>query len=241
MKIEGKNAVREAILSGKTIEKIVFQNGIDAKEIINLAKEYGHKIQFVNKQVLDELSITKKHQGIIALASDFKYSSIDEILEYAFIKNEDVFILILDGVEDPHNLGSVLRVAECAGVHGVIIPKDRAVGVTETVVKVSAGASERIKVAKVTNLNRAIEELKNKGVFIFAADMDGESMYNTNLTGNLGLIIGSEGFGVSALTRKKADGIISIPMFGKINSLNASVSAGIVTYEAVRQRKIKKG
>ena len=240
MKIEGKNAVREAILSGKTIEKVMIQNGADSKDIHSLAKEHGVKVQFVHKQVLDELSITKKHQGIIALATDFNYSTISDILNLAKSKNEDAFILLLDGVEDPHNLGSVLRVAECAGVHGVIIPKDRAVGVTETVVKVSSGATERVKVAKVTNLNRAIEELKEKGVFVFAADMDGEQMYKTNLTGNIGIVIGSEGFGVSALTRKKVDGIISIPMFGKINSLNASVSAGVVVYEAVRQRNFNK-
>lgn len=240
MKIEGKNAVREAILSKKTIEKVMIQNGIDAKDILNLAKENGIKVQFAGKQVLDDLSITKKHQGIIAISTAFVYSSVDDILNLAKNKNEDAFIILLDGVEDPHNLGSVLRVAECAGVHGVIIPKDRAVGVTETVVKVSAGASERVKIAKVTNLNRTIDELKEKGVFIYAADMDGETMYRTNLTGNIGLIIGSEGFGVSSLTRKKADGIVSIPMFGKINSLNASVSAGIVVYEAVRQRNIIK-
>lgn len=240
MKIEGKNAVREAILTGKTIEKIMIQNGADCKELYELAKERGHKVQFANKQVLDELSVTKKHQGIIAFSTDFVYSSLDDILNLAKKKNEDAFILLLDGVEDPHNLGSVLRVAECAGVHGVVIPKDRAVGVNETVVKVSAGASERVKIAKVTNLNRAIEELKSKGVFVFAADMDGESMYKTNLTGHIGIIVGSEGFGVSSLTRKKADGIISIPMYGKINSLNASVSAGIVVYEAVRQRNYNK-
>lgn len=236
MKIEGKNAVRECIKSGKTVEKIVFQNGADVKEIINLAKESGIKVQFVSKTALDDLSVTKKHQGVIAITTDFKYSSINDIVELAKQKNEDAFILLLDGVEDPHNLGSILRVAECAGVHGVVIPKDRAVGVNETVVKVSAGATERVKVAKVTNLNRAIEELKEKNIFVFAADMDGDNMYNTNLKGNIALVVGSEGFGVSKLTRKIVDGIVSIPMYGKINSLNASVSAGIVVYEVIRQR-----
>ena len=239
MKIEGKNAVRECIKSGKTIEKIIIQNGVDVKDILSIIKENGIKVQYANKNVLDDLSVTKKHQGIIALASDYKYSSIDEIINYANNRNEDIFVLILDGVEDPHNLGSVLRVAECAGVHGVIIPKDRAVGVNETVVKVSAGASERVRVAKVTNLNRTIEDLKNRNVFVYAADMDGEIMYNTNLTGNIAIIVGSEGFGVSKLTKKLADGVVSIPMYGKINSLNASVSVGLVTYEVVRQRKFK--
>lgn len=237
MKIEGKNAVRECINANKTIEKVLIQNGSQNRELIDLAKSKGIKVQFVNKSALDDFSETKKHQGIIAIATDFKYSSVEDILAYAQKKNEDAFILILDGVEDPHNLGSVLRVAECAGVHGVIIPKDRAVGVTETVVKVSAGASERVKIAKVTNLNRTIEELKQKNIFVYCADMDGAPMTKTNLTGNIALVVGSEGFGVSKLTRKLADGIISIPMFGKINSLNASVSAGIVVYEAIRQRK----
>ena len=236
MKIEGKNAVRECINANKTIEKILVQNGSDNKELISLAKERGIKIQFVNKSALDDFSVTKKHQGIIALTTDFKYSSVEDILADAKSRNEDAFILILDGVEDPHNLGSVLRVAECAGVHGIIIPKDRAVGVTETVVKVSAGASERVKIAKVTNINRTIEDLKSKNIFVYCADMDGTPMTKTNLKGNIALVIGSEGFGVSKLTRKIADGIISIPMFGKINSLNASVSAGIVVYEAIRQR-----
>ena len=235
MKIEGKNAVRECINSGKTIEKIMMQNGIDAKDILSLAKERGIKVQFVSKPALDDLSVTKKHQGIIALTTDFVYSSINDILNLAKSKNEDAFILLLDGVEDPHNLGSILRAAECAGVHGIIIPKDRAVGVNETVVKVSAGASERVKVAKVTNLNRAIEELKQQNIFVYTADMDGDNMYRTNLRGNIALIVGSEGFGVSKLTKKLADGVISIPMYGKINSLNASVSAGLVVYEVVRQ------
>lgn len=237
MKIEGKNAVRECILSHKTIEKILIQNGSANNELVNLAKANGVKVQYINKSQMDELSVTKKHQGVIALSTDFKYSSVEDILAYAKAKNEPAFILILDGVEDPHNLGSVLRVAECAGVHGVIIPKDRAVGVTETVVKVSAGASERVRVAKVVNLNRAIEELKSKNIFVYCADMDGEPMTKTNLTGDIAIVVGSEGFGVSKLTKKLCDGVISIPMFGKINSLNASVSAGIVVYEAVRQRK----
>ena len=240
MKFEGKNACREALRTQKTIDKLLVQNGIEDKEIIELAKQRGVKIQYCNRQVMDEQSVTKKHQGVILFASDFEYSSIEEIVESAKAKGEDLLILILDGIEDPHNLGSIIRVAECAGVSGVIIPKHRAVCVNETVTKVSAGAVSRVKVARVTNINDEIKKLKERGVFVFVADMDGEEMYNANLKGDIGIVIGSEGFGVSELTRKIADGIISIPMYGKINSLNASVSAGIVTYEAIRQRRLGK-
>ena len=240
MKFEGKNACREALRTQKTIDKLLVQNGIEDKEIVELAKQRGVKIQYCNRQVMDEQSVTKKHQGVILFASDFEYSSIEEIVESAKAKGEDLLILILDGIEDPHNLGSIIRVAECAGVSGVIIPKHRAVCVNETVTKVSAGAVSRVKVARVTNINDEIKKLKERGVFVFVADMDGEEMYNTNLKGDIGIVIGSEGFGVSELTRKIADGIISIPMYGKINSLNASVSAGIVTYEAIRQRRLGK-
>lgn len=240
MKFEGKNACREALRTQKTIDKLLVQNGIEDKEIIELAKQRGVKIQYCNRQVMDEQSVTKKHQGVILFASDFEYSSIEEIVESAKAKGEDLLILILDGIEDPHNLGSIIRVAECAGVSGIIIPKHRAVCVNETVTKVSAGAVSRVKVARVTNINDEIKKLKERGVFVFVADMDGEEMYNANLKGDIGIVIGSEGFGVSELTRKIADGIISIPMYGKINSLNASVSAGIVTYEAIRQRRLGK-
>lgn len=240
MKFEGKNACREALRTQKTIDKLLVQNGIEDKEIIELAKQRGVKIQYCNRQVMDEQSVTKKHQGVILFASDFEYSSIEEIVESTKAKGEDLLILILDGIEDPHNLGSIIRVAECAGVSGVIIPKHRAVCVNETVTKVSAGAVSRVKVARVTNINDEIKKLKERGVFVFVADMDGEEMYNANLKGDIGIVIGSEGFGVSELTRKIADGIISIPMYGKINSLNASVSAGIVTYEAIRQRRLGK-
>ena len=240
MKFEGKNACREALRTQKTIDKLLVQNGIENKEIVELAKQRGVKIQYCNRQVMDEQSVTKKHQGVILFASDFEYSSIEEIVESTKAKGENLLILILDGIEDPHNLGSIIRVAECAGVSGIIIPKHRAVCVNETVTKVSAGAVSRVKVARVTNINDEIKKLKERGVFVFVADMDGEEMYNTNLKGDIGIVIGSEGFGVSELTRKIADGIISIPMYGKINSLNASVSAGIVTYEAIRQRRLGK-
>lgn len=236
MKYETRNSVRELLESGASIEKIIVQKSAEMRDIVEMANKKNIKIQFAEKSELDTLSTTKKHQGVIAFGADFKYSSVEEILDLAKSKQEDVFILILDGLEDPHNLGSVLRVAECAGVHGVIIPKNRAVAVTETVVRVSAGATQYTKVARVTNINRTIEELKKQGVFVFAADMKGQSIYDTNLTGNIAIVIGSEGAGVSVLTKKLSDGIISIPMHGKINSLNASVSTGIVVYEALRQR-----
>ena len=236
MKIEGKNACREALLTETTIDKMLVQNGVECGELIALAKKRNVKIQYANKQVLDEQSATKKHQGVILYTSDFVYSSVDDIVKSTKDKNENLLLLILDGIEDPHNLGSILRVAECAGVSGVIIPKHRAVSVNETVAKVSAGAISRVKVARVTNINDEIKKLKEEGVFVFVADMDGSEMYKTNLTGDIALVIGSEGFGVSTLTKKLSDGVVSIPMFGHINSLNASVSAGIVVYEAVRQR-----
>lgn len=238
MKIEGKNACREALLTENTIDKLLIQNGVECGELITLAKKRNVKIQYANKQILDEQSVTKKHQGVILFTSEFVYSDVDEIIDATRKRGENLLLLILDGIEDPHNLGSILRVAECSGVSGVIIPKHRAVSVNETVAKVSAGAVSRVKVARVTNINDEIKRLKDMGVFVFVADMDGEQMYNTNLTGDIALVIGSEGFGVSKLTKKLSDGVVSIPMYGKINSLNASVSAGIVVYEAVRQRNI---
>ena len=236
MKIEGKNACREALLTETTIDKMLIQNGVECGELISLAKKRNVKIQYANKQILDEQSVTKKHQGVILYTSDFVYSSVDEIVQEVKNNGENLLLLILDGIEDPHNLGSILRVAECAGVSGIIIPKHRAVPVNETVAKVSAGAVSRVKVARVTNINDEIKKLKEMGVFVFVADMDGDEMYRTNLTGDVALVVGSEGFGVSKLTKKLADGVVSIPMFGHINSLNASVSTGIVVYEAVRQR-----
>lgn len=241
MKYEGKNAVRELLASGKNVDKILVQNTVDVGEIVKQARNNGVKVQFVEKKVLDEQSETKKHQGIIGFANDFVYSSLEEIVSFARKRGEHLLVLLLDGIEDPHNLGSILRSAECSGAHGVIIPKNRAVSVTETVVRVSSGASEHIKVARVTNINKTIEDFKKMGVFVFATEMKGSVMYNTDLRGDIGLVIGSEGSGVSSLTKKLCDGVISIPMFGKLNSLNASVSAGIVLFEAVRQRKFGGG
>ncbi|MBR3685758.1 MAG: 23S rRNA (guanosine(2251)-2'-O)-methyltransferase RlmB [Clostridia bacterium] len=242
MIIEGKNAVYEAMKSETTIEKLYIEKGNFAKElnrIIAVAREQGIKISFEKSETLEKLSPSGRHQGVIATTTEYKYFELEDIVEEAKAKGEDMLFIILDGVEDPHNLGAVIRVADCAGATGVIVPKHRGVGVTDTVVKVSAGASAHVKVAKVTNTNDAIRYLKDQGVFVFAADMDGESIYRTNLTGNIALVIGGEGSGVHSLTRKLSDGIVSLPLFGKVNSLNASVATGIVVYEAIRQRNGK--
>ncbi|MBR2970836.1 MAG: 23S rRNA (guanosine(2251)-2'-O)-methyltransferase RlmB [Clostridia bacterium] len=238
MKIEGRNAVAEALKAGTTIDRLLVEKGLKdagAQRIIDEAKSRGVKIFFRDKQALDRESATSRHQGFIAEITDYKYSELEQILELAESKNEPPFLLILDGVEDPHNLGSILRVAECAGVHGVVIPRHRAVSVNETVIKVSAGASAHIKVAKVTNINDTISELKERGIWVYCADMDGGSLYTTDLTGPIAIVVGGEGKGVGKRTRSNCDGVVSIPMFGQVNSLNASVAAAIVVYEKVRQ------
>lgn len=238
MKIEGRNAVSEALKAGTTIDRLLVEKGlkdIGAQKIIDEAKSRGVKIFFRERQALDRESATKRHQGFIAEVTDYKYSELDDILAFAEEKGESPFLLILDGVEDPHNLGSILRVAECAGVHGVVIPRHRSVSVNETVIKVSSGASAHIKVAKVTNINDTIEALKERGIWVYCADMDGTSIYKTDLKGPIAFVIGGEGKGVGKRTRANCDGIVSIPMYGKINSLNASVAAAIVVYEKTRQ------
>lgn len=242
MKIIGRNAVTEALRSGKTIDRLVAardQKDVGAQRIINEAKSRGVKVFFYDKTVLDRESDGAKHQGFIAEVTDFKYSELDDVLELAHSKNEPPFIFILDGVEDPHNLGSVIRVAECTGAHGVVIPRHRAASVNETVVKVSAGAAAHVMVVKATNVNDVIDELKAKGVWVYAADMDGESIYSTNLSGAVAFVIGGEGAGVKRLTKSKCDSVIALPMRGKVNSLNASVAAGVVAYEYVRQNYVK--
>lgn len=243
MKIEGRNPVREILNSGSTIEKITVENGSRdnlIREIINLAREKGAKIEYANKNVLDKMSETGHHQGVIAEYSDFKYADLRDIIKKSKDNGKDMFFLVLDEILDPHNLGSIIRVGECAGVTAVIIPNRRSATVNETVVRTSAGATAYLPVCKVTNINQAIELLKNEGVWVYALDMDGEDIYRSNLTGNIALVVGSEGNGVRELTRKICDGVLSIPMFGKVNSLNASVSTGIATYEVVRQRRLKK-
>lgn len=232
MKIVGKNAVMEALRSGVTIDTLLVEKGLN-HEIVARARKANVKIQYVEKNILDKRSPDVKHQGFIAETSEFNYSTVEEILA---AKKDRHFIVILDGLEDPHNLGSILRVCECAGVDGVIIPKNRSVSVNDTVVRISAGASAFVKVAKVTNLNQTIEELKKRNIFVFCADMDGQSIYKTDLKGDIALVIGGEGFGVSKLTKELCDGVIALPLCGQVNSLNASVACGIVVYEVVRQR-----
>lgn len=239
MKVEGRNAVRELIKNGSTIDKVLIQNGLHdlvLNEIVDLLKTKKIRFQFVNQTILNNESVTKHHQGIIAFASEFKYSTTEDIIEYAKSKNEDPFILILDGIEDPHNLGSILRVCECMGVHGVIIEKARACQVNETVIKTSAGATSYVKVARVSNINNEIEKLKKQNIWVFACELGGENLTTSNLKGKIAIVIGSEGKGTGKNTLKLCDGIITIPQFGQINSLNASVATGIVLYEAKKQR-----
>lgn len=237
--IEGRNAVLEAFRAGKTIDKIYIMKDCQdgpIRSIVKEAKKTDAVLNFVPRERLDQLSETGKHQGVIAYAAAYRYAEVEELLGRAKERGEDPFLILLDNVEDPHNLGAVIRTANLAGAHGVIIPKRRAVGLTAAVAKTSAGAIHYTPVAKVTNLSQTIEELKKKGLWFVCADMGGESMYRLNLTGPIGLVIGSEGEGVSRLVKETCDMVASIPMKGEIGSLNASVAAGILAYEIVRQR-----
>ena len=237
--IEGRNAVIEAYRSGKCVDKIYILDGCQDGPVLTIkreAKKCGTLIKYVDKTLLDNMSSTGKHQGVIAVTAAYDYAEVDDILRDAKEKCEDPFIVILDNIEDPHNLGAIIRSAHQAGAHGVIIPKNRAAGLTATVARTSAGALNYIPVAKVTNISQTIESLKKEGIWFVCADMDGEVMYNLNLKGPIGVVIGSEGEGVSRLVKEKCDFIASIPMKGQIDSLNASVAAGILCYEIVRQR-----
>lgn len=237
--IEGRNAVMEAFRSGKTIDRLLVLDG--SKEgamltVLKEAKKHNTVVSFVKKERLDQISTTGKHQGVIAYAAAYEYAEVEDILAIAKEKGEAPFLVLLDGIEDPHNLGAIIRTANLAGAHGVIIPKRRAVGLTATVAKTSAGALNYTPVAKVTNLVQTMEDLKKEGLWFVCADMDGEVMYRQNLTGPIGLVIGNEGEGVSRLVKEKCDFVTSIPMAGDIDSLNASVAAGVLMYEIVRQR-----
>ena len=237
--IEGRNAVIEAFRSGKTIDKVFVLDGCQdgpVRTIVREAKKHDTILQFVTKERLDQLSETGKHQGVVAHAAAYEYAEVEDILALAKEKGEDPFIFILDNIEDPHNLGAIIRTANLAGAHGVVIPKRRAVGLTATVAKTSAGALNYTPVAKVTNLVKTMEELKEKGLWLVCADMGGETMYRLNLTGPIGLVIGNEGTGVGRLVKEECDFVASIPMKGDIDSLNASVAAGVLAYEIVRQR-----
>lgn len=234
----GRNAVAEAVKSGREIDKITVANGSDGsvKKTVAMAKDRGIPVYFADRQALDRMAPGEKHQGIIAQVSGFSYSSIDEILDVAENRGEEPFVIILDGIEDPHNLGAVMRTAECVGVHGIIIPKRRAASVTETAAKSAAGAAEYMKVAKVTNISRAIDELKERGLWIAACDMDGDTYWQSNLKGSIAIVIGNEGAGISKLVKEKCDFTVSMPMKGKITSLNASNAAAVIMYEVRRQR-----
>lgn len=237
--IEGRNAVLEAFRSGKTIDKLFLLDGCQdgpVRSILREAKKGDTIVNYVKKERLDQLSETGKHQGVIAMAAAYEYAQVEDILKSAEEKGEPPFIILLDNIEDPHNLGAIIRTANQAGAHGVIIPKRRAVGLTATVAKSSAGALYYTPVAKVTNLAKTIEELKEQGMWFVCADMDGELMYQLDLKGPIGLVIGSEGEGVGRLVKEKCDYVAKIPMKGNIDSLNASVAMGVLAYEIVRQR-----
>lgn len=237
--IEGRNAVLEAFRSGKPIDRIYIQDGCQDGPIMSIkreAKKHDTLVKYVAKERLDQMSETGKHQGVIACAAAYEYVQVEDMLALAEEKGEPPFLFLLDNIEDPHNLGAIIRTANLAGAHGVIIPKNRAVGLTATVARTSAGALNYTPVAKVTNLGKAIEDLKKKGLWFVCADMGGTTMYDLDLKGPIGLVIGNEGEGVGRLVKEKCDFVASIPMKGDIDSLNASVAAGVLAYEIVRQR-----
>lgn len=237
MNTEGRNAVSELLKTDKNIEKIMIEKDAQGslKSIFAEARKRGVRVQFVERRALDKLSAEKRHQGVIAFTSDFNYSTLDDIISS---KTENGFIILCDGIEDVHNLGSIIRVAECAGADGVVIPANNSASVTEAVVRISAGAANHIKVAKVNSLNRAVDELKRKNYWLYALEADGTSIYDADLTGNIAIVVGGEDSGVKRLTREKCDFTLSIPLKGKVNSLNASVALGIAAYEAVRKRNV---
>ena len=237
MKIEGRNSIYELLKTDKETEKILVQKDLKedaSKRLINVIKSHKHKVQFVDKYVIEKESESGRSQGFIAYVSDYKYFDLQDLIDGA--KDKDGFIVLLNEVLDPHNLGSIIRVCECAGVDGIVITKDRSAPVSDTVMRVSEGALNHIKVARVVNINNAIKELKDIGYWVYGAEAGGGEMYKTDLTGKIAIVIGGEDSGVKALTKKNCDGIISIPMFGKVNSLNASAAASALISEIVRQR-----
>lgn len=240
--IEGRNAVLEAYRAGKTIDKLYVLKGCQdgpVNSILREARKHDTIVSFVAKERLDQMSETGKHQGVVAHAAAYEYAEVEDILKRAEEKGEPPFLILLDNIEDPHNLGAIIRTANLAGAHGVIIPKNRAVGLTATVAKASAGAINYTPVAKVTNLGQTIEELKKEGLWFVCADMEGTRMYDLDLKGPIGLVVGNEGSGVGRLVKEKCDFTAAIPMHGDIDSLNASVAAGVLAYEIVRQRQIE--
>ena len=239
--IEGRNPVIEALRSGRDIEKILISKGNkegSIKKIMAMAKENRVFVQYVDKNKINQISTSGAHQGVIAYVAAYRYHELEEILDAARSKEEDIILIILDEITDPHNLGSIIRTADAVGVHGVIIPKRRSVGLTAAVAKTSAGAIEYVPVTRVTNLSRTIDYLKEQGIWVVGADMDGEKLhYDSDLAGNIAFIIGSEGKGISRLVKEKCDFLVKLPMMGRVSSLNASVAASILMYEALRQRK----
>lgn len=239
MIIYGRNPVKEAYRAGKTIEKLYLPKGAPdpvLSPIYKMAKEKRTVISYVDKFTMDKLSEGGNHQGVLAQITDFDYCTVEDILALAKEKEEDLLVVLLDGITDPHNLGAIVRSAECFGAHGIIIPKHRSVGVNDTVVKVASGATEHMLIAKVTNINDTIRMLKEHNVWVYATDFDGKAPKSANLTGNTAIVIGSEGEGIKKLTKELCDDTLTIPEYGKINSLNASVATGIILYEVVRQR-----
>ena len=240
MKVEGRNSVYELLKTDKEIDKVLVQKDLQdeaSKRLINVIRSHKVKVQVVDKRVIDKESESKHSQGFIAFVSDYKYFDLEDILDGC--KYKDGFVVVLNEILDPHNLGSIIRVCECAGVDGIVISKDRSASVNDTVMRISEGSLNHIKVARVTNVNNAIDTLKEEGFWVYGAEIGGESIYSADLTGKLCLVIGGEDSGVKRLTRTKCDKIVSIPMFGKVNSLNASVACGVAVYEAVRQRIVK--
>lgn len=235
MKTEGRNAVLELLKTDRTIEKILIEKNPQGtlNKIFAEAREKGVKVQFVDKRVLDKESVTKKHQGCIAYSSDYKYYSLQDIID----NGKNGFIILCDCIEDVHNLGSIIRVAECTGADGVVIQSTNSASVTEAVVRISAGAANHVKVAKVNSLNRAVDELKKSGFWLYALEADGKDIYSTDLSGKIALVIGGEDSGVKRLTREKCDFVVSLPMCGKVNSLNASVALGVAAYEVMKTRR----
>ena len=239
LKIEGRHAVLEAFRAGRSIDRVLVQENLNdgpIRSVIKAAREAKTLLTFVSKDKLDALSDTGRHQGVIAMAAAMTYASVDDMLKRAADRGEPPFLILLDGIEDPHNLGAIIRTAEVAGAHGVIIPKHHATGLTATVMRTSAGALNYLPIARVTNLKKTIDELKEKGLWFVCADMDGRSMYDLDLKGPIGVVVGNEGSGVSRLVSEACDMTAAIPMFGEVTSLNASVAAGVLVYEIVRQR-----
>ncbi|MBR2614471.1 MAG: 23S rRNA (guanosine(2251)-2'-O)-methyltransferase RlmB [Clostridia bacterium] len=239
MKVEGRNAVRELLKTDKDIDKILVQNGlrdVESKKLIDKIREYKIKVQFADTFVLDKESQSKKHQGFIAFVSEYKYVEVEDIIETVQKKGKEGFIVLLNEVLDPHNLGSIIRVCECAGVDGIIITKNRSASVNDLVMRVSEGALNHVKIARVVNINHTIEKLKEAGYWVMAVELGGDNIYESDLTGNLALVIGGEDSGVKRLTKEKCEKILTIPMKGKVNSLNASVACGVAVFEALRQR-----